>query len=125
MSEEVVKSITITTTGVAGMFIALGVFLEERATILKIASAEPKPMDEFLNSRTHIGGLGLLIIALFVEIFLLMIEVPNSIFNTHGLEHYLFYIAFFLIFILLVIQISLTKDILKTYFTTNLEVKEH
>ncbi len=102
--------------GIAGVLIAFGVLLESRHIIIKMAKGDSKPVDEFLNEVAEHNGLGLLLVGLFMEIITLMIELPNTIIDTSGLEIYLFYGCFFLIGISMLVELDFIKDYIKSYF---------
>lgn len=118
MSPEEIDHMNEILDGIAGVFVAIGVLMEERETILKISGAKPRSNDEYLNEVAHHNGMGLLLIGLFMELISLMIESPKNIVNTSGIEMYLYIIGFIVIVIAALIKVDFIKDYIKTYFKT-------
>lgn len=73
--------------GVATLFVGLGVFLESRSTITKIAWKRKPPADielqEKVNRLSENYGVAILINGLLMEIFTQYITIPDSIINTN------------------------------------------
>lgn len=105
-----------TLNGVAGILVALGVLMESRIVIMKMIKNEITSTEEHINEIAEHNGMGLLLIGLFMEIITLMIDVPDNLIDTRGIEIYLFYACFVFIAISMMIEIDLIKDYLKTYF---------
>ena len=116
MSEQEIDQMSETLNGIAGVLVAIGVLLEERETIQKMANIAVKPIDEHLNEVAHHNGLGLLLLGLFMEIITLLIEAPKTIINTEGFEIYLFGFCFLLVIFSMMIEIDFVKDYVKSYF---------
>lgn len=116
MNTEVIDSMSDTLNSVAGMLVALGVLMECRATIQKIAKTKTVELDEYLNEVAEHNGIGLLLLGLFMEIVTLMIYVPNQLFDTTGIEIYLFDSCFLFIVIAMLVELDLIKDYFLTYF---------
>ena|SRR6185312_7451517 len=116
MSEQEIDQMSETLNGIAGVLVAIGVLLEERETIQKMAKINARPIDEYLNEVAHHNGLGLLLIGLFMEIITLLIEAPKTIINTGGFEIYLFGFCFLLVIFSMLIEIDLVKDYTKSFF---------
>lgn len=113
-----IDEITKTLNGIATMFVALGVLLEERETILKMSKAKLIDNDPYLNCVAHENGLGLLLLGLFMEISTILIEVPNKICNTDHIEKWLFLGTVGMVILSILIMLDLVKDYVKTYFKT-------
>jgi hypothetical protein len=118
MNQDEIDGMNEILDGIAGIFVAIGVLMEERETILKISGSSPKPNDIFLNEVAHHNGMGLLLIGLFMELISLMIESPKNIVNTSGIEKYLYILGFLIILFAGLIKIDFIKDYAKTYFKT-------
>lgn len=118
MSEQEIDQMSETLNGIAGVLVAMGVLLEERETIQKMANIIEKPYDSYLNLVAHHNGLGLLLIGLFMEIITLLIEAPKTIINTSGVEVYLFCFCFLLVIFSMMVELDFIKDYIKTYFKT-------
>ena len=125
MNQEEIDGMNEILDGIAGIFVAIGVLMEERETILKISGATLKPNDGYLNEVAHHNGMGLLLIGLFMELISLMIESPKNIVNTSGIEKYLYMLGFAVIFFAALIKIDFIKDYVKTYFKTPEQKKSH
>lgn len=83
--------------GVGIIFVAYGVALEERDTIMRFFRLYP----EYYNDREgntdhlcHFYGLWFLLIGLFMEVTVEVVKLPNAILNTEGLEKAVFGIGF-------------------------------
>ena len=118
LNGTMIDEVTKTLNGIATMFVALGVLLEERETILRMSKAELIDNDPYLNCVAHENGLGLLLLGLFMEILTILIEVPNSICNTDHIEKWLFLGTVGLVILSCLIMMDLIKDYVKTYFKT-------
>lgn len=84
------------TEGYATMLIAYGVAAEERSTLmhfLRLYPAHRNALNDALDHICHHYGLALLLIGLFVELCEELVKLPDSIFNTSGLESAMFYVA--------------------------------
>lgn len=75
------------TDGIASLFVGLGVFLESRNTITRIAWKRLPPKDpelqEKVNKLSENYGVAILINGLLMEIFTQYITIPDSIINTN------------------------------------------
>lgn len=111
-----IEDMSETLNGIAGTLVAMGVLLEERGTIQKMAGVNPRPVDEYLNEVAHHNGLGLLLIGLFMEIVTLLIDSPKSVVNTDGIEIYLFGFCFLLVVLSMFVEIDFLKDYTRSYF---------
>ena len=83
--------------GLGAIFVAYGVALEERETLMKIFRLYPKlqnPLEEEIDHICHISGLLLLVAGLFMEVAVEAVKLPDSIFNTRGLETWVFCAGF-------------------------------
>jgi hypothetical protein len=125
MNNEEIDNMNEILDGIAGVFVAIGVLMEERETIQKVAQSHVKPYDGYLNEVAHHNGMGLLLIGLFMELISLMIESPKNIVNTHGIEIYLYIFGFVIILFAALIQIDFIKDYIKTYFKPVAAKGEH
>jgi hypothetical protein len=120
MNSEEIDHMNEILDGIAGVFVAIGVFMEERETILKISKANTRHLDEYLNEIAHHNGMGLLLIGLFMELISLVIESPKNVIDASGIEKYLYVVGFVLILFAVLIILDFIKDYVKTYFS-----KEH
>lgn len=116
MKESEIEQINDMLNNIAGVFVAIGVLMEERQTIQHLAKAKTMQCDEYLNLVAHHNGMGLLLIGLFMELISLMIDSPKSIVNVHGAEIYLYVLGFIFILFAALVQIDFIKDYVKTYF---------
>lgn len=116
MNTDVIDEMSDTLNSVAGMLVALGVLMECRATIQKMTKTKSNELEEYLNEVAEHNGIGLLLLGLFMEIVTLMIYVPNKLFDTTGIEIYLFDSCFVFIVIAMLVELDLIKDYFLTYF---------
>lgn len=88
-SRTSVPDLITATDGIATLFVGLGVFLESRNTITRIAWKRLPPKDpelqEKVNKLSENYGVAVLINGLLMEIGTQFISIPNSIINT---DHY-------------------------------------
>ncbi len=112
--------VNITINSVGGVLISLGVLMESRETIVKMTKTKITPLQEHLNAVSEYCGMGLLLIGLFIEIFTVIIEVPNDLINTVGIENYLYSACVFFITLAAIIEIAFMKEFIKTYFNKSL-----
>ncbi|MHB8259285.1 MAG: hypothetical protein ACYDCN_11480 [Bacteroidia bacterium] len=111
--------------GNAGILIALGVLMESRITIMKMCNQKINDLQHYLNESAEYSGMGILVLGLFVEIFTVMIEAPNEVVNTQGVEVYLYSCSIALILISISVEAIYIKDTIMTYFRTpHTETKE-
>jgi hypothetical protein len=79
--------------GIGIIFVAYGVALEERDTLMKFFNLYPK-YENARENRTdlscHFYGLCLLLLGLFMEVSAEVVRVPNMILNTEGIEGLIF-----------------------------------
>ena len=108
--------INTTLNGIGGVLIALGVLMESRITILKMTGRMIDELQEHLNESAEYCGMGLLLIGLLIEILAVIIEVPNTVVNTVGVEIYLYMGCIAMIAISLIIEYAFMKDYIKSYF---------
>ncbi len=83
--------------GVGMIFVAYGVALEERDTLMKFFKLYPKHYSECENRtdhNCHFFGLLLLLMGLFMEVTVELVKLPNRIFNTQGIDGVIFGIGF-------------------------------
>ena len=115
MNSEELDGLNDSLDGLAGIMVAIGVFMEERETIQKIAGSTFHETDPKLNEIAHHNGLGLLLIGLFMEIFTLLIESPRSLINVKGLESFFYCVEVFLIVCAIFICLDFILDYIKSY----------
>ena len=111
-----VEHINITLNGIGAVLISLGVLMESRETITRMTKTKMNELQEYLNDSAEYCGMGLLLVGLFIEIFAVIIEVPNNLVNTVGIENYLYSVCVILIILSIIIKGSFIKDYLLTYF---------
>ncbi len=111
-------NITINSIGI--VLISMGVLMESRETITKMTKTKITPLQEHLNDVSEYCGMGLLLIGLFIEIFTVIIEVPNDLINTVGIENYLYSACVFFILIGAIIEFAFIKDFIKSFFNKSL-----
>ncbi len=116
ITEEDLEAMITSLNGIGGTLVAFGVVLEERGTLVSMSNYKEKSFDPYINEISHHNGLGLLIIGLFIEIITLILDIPNEIIDSKGIEVYLFGLSLVLIVISLLVKADLIKDIIKTYF---------
>lgn len=83
--------------GVGMIFVAYGVALEERDTLMKFFKLYPEYYNECQNRadhNCHFFGLWLLLMGLFMEVTVELVKLPNRIFNTQGFDEIIFGIGF-------------------------------
>lgn len=79
--------------GMAAIFVAYGVLLEERESLLKIFRFYPRFASEEESRTDHVShtyGVLFLVIGLLVEVATGLVKIPDRIFNTVTLETSLF-----------------------------------
>jgi hypothetical protein len=84
--------------GVGMIFVAYGVALEERDSLMKFFGLYPKyfsPIEESIDRSCHFYGLCLLLMGLFMELTVELVKLPNTVLNTAGAEGAIFGIGFF------------------------------
>ncbi len=116
MNREEIDHMNEMIDSIAGVFVAIGVLMEERETIMKMSGAQVRQHDDYLNEVAHHNGMGLLLIGLFMELISLIIDAPKNIINTIGTERYFYIFGFVVIFFAVLVLIDFIKDYLKTYF---------
>lgn len=80
----------------AVIFVAYGVALEERDSLMSIFQLYPDKfsrIQEFIDHVCHQYGLSLLLMGLFMELAVQLVKVPNRIVNTNGIEWLIFSVA--------------------------------
>ncbi|MES2558860.1 MAG: hypothetical protein V4590_03925 [Bacteroidota bacterium] len=104
--------------GLAGILVAAGVFFEERETIRKLATRKEETHSRQLyhNEIAHHNGMGILLIGLFMEIGSQVLEMPQRVINTDGIEMHIITLCFILSIFAFVILLDFVKDFIKTYF---------
>ena len=89
-----------TLEGIATIFVAYGVVLEERESLLRIFRYYPRFVSD-LESRVdhvcHDYGVLFLVIGLLVEVAAELVKIPNRIVNTDNLEGILFGVGLLLL----------------------------
>jgi hypothetical protein len=106
--------------GLAGIFVAAGVFMESRDTIRKMATEGPHdaPLDAVetrLNEVAHQNGMGILIVGLLMEIGTLLIGLPERVMNAKRFERGIYATCAVLSCLALVILYDFVKDYVLTY----------
>ncbi|MFH1136756.1 MAG: hypothetical protein V1816_11815 [Pseudomonadota bacterium] len=84
--------------GLGAIFVAYGVALEERETLMRIFRLYPRlqnRLEEAVDHVCHVSGLLLLIVGLFMEVTVEAVKLPNRILNTQGVEGWVFGTGFF------------------------------
>ena len=104
--------------GFAGVMVAVGVYMEEREAIREIAlrEAENVPLQHYLNEISLHNGMGILMMGLFMEVGTLVLEMPERLVNTDGIEKHIFGICLTLSVLSLIILLDFVKDYIFTYF---------
>lgn len=110
------EGVNTTLNGIGGILISLGVLMESRGLICKMTGKKNDHLQEHLNESAEYCGMGLLLLGLFIEILTVLIEVPNNVVNTKGIEHYLYYGCILFIVISLIVEVSFIKDYITSYF---------
>lgn len=83
--------------GVATIFVAYGVALEERDTLMRVFRLYPhleNPEQNAVDKLCHFYGLSYLLIGLFMEVMIEVIKLPYRIMNNPVTERWLFVIGF-------------------------------
>jgi hypothetical protein len=79
--------------GIAIIYIALGVALEERDSLMKFFGLYPKcfsNQEEIVDRNCHFYGLLILIAGLLMEMSVELVKIPNRVLNTEGIESLVF-----------------------------------
>jgi len=96
---DFVEPVHIVTT-VAVMMIGWGVALEERHVVREMLGMVGRPDEAWqssLDQLCHRVGVGMLVLGLFADVCVEMIDLPDRIINTSGQEHLLLSISVVLI----------------------------
>ena len=104
--------------GLAGVLVAVGVFLESRDTLRRIAFSAPPPMDTVEARISEISaqnGMGVLMVGLLMEVGTLLIGLPKRVVDTHGFERTIFGACALLSLATLVILYDFIVDAVLTY----------
>lgn len=101
--------------GLAGVLVAAGVFLEGREILRKMGGAAEDTVEARLNEVAAQNGMGILIVALLMEIGTLLIGLPPRVLDTHGSERGIFGGCALLSLLTLAILYDFVKDYLLTY----------
>jgi hypothetical protein len=110
--------------GLGLVYVAIGVYLEERETLRHLAHrhtdhhSEESPREQYLNEVAHQNGMGLLLMGLFMEVAMLALKLPDRIVYTHGLEAHCVAACIVMSGICVIILIDFLKDYAKTYVGT-------
>ncbi|MDD5216668.1 MAG: hypothetical protein PHN49_04890 [Candidatus Omnitrophica bacterium] len=83
--------------GVATIFVAYGVALEERDTLMKVFKLYPRlesVRQEATDKLCHFYGLSYLLIGLFMEVTIELVKLPYRILNDAKTENVIFFIGF-------------------------------
>jgi hypothetical protein len=83
--------------GVGIIFVAYGVAVEERETIMKFFRLYPEyhsGREAAIDYVCHLYGLWYIIIGLFMEVTVEVVKLPNAILNTGGIEKAVFGVGF-------------------------------
>jgi hypothetical protein len=83
--------------GIATIFVAYGVALEERDTLMKFFRLYPRYLDDGqkeTDAVCHFYGLSYLLVGLFMEVAIETIKLPHKVFNTVMAEEIVFGIGF-------------------------------
>jgi hypothetical protein len=79
--------------GIATIFVAYGVALEERDTLMRFFRLYPQYLDEGqkeTDAVCHFYGLNYLLVGLFMEVAIETIKLPHKVFNTLMAEEVVF-----------------------------------
>ncbi len=79
--------------GIATIFVAYGVALEERDTLMKFFKLYPRYLDDVqkeTDAVCHFYGLSYLLVGLFMEVAIETIKLPHKVFNTVVAEEIVF-----------------------------------
>jgi len=79
--------------GIATIFVAYGVALEERDTLMKFFKLYPRYLDDVqkeTDAVCHFYGLSYLLVGLFMEVAIETIKLPHKVFNTVMAEEIVF-----------------------------------
>ncbi|MBM4271049.1 MAG: hypothetical protein FJ139_02655 [Deltaproteobacteria bacterium] len=94
--------------GIGIIFVAYGVALEERETMMKMFDLYPSFLSgqqEFIDRSCHHHGLSLLLVGLVMETTVEIVKLPQRILHTEGKEGVIFGVGFFFCFIATIVLI--------------------
>lgn len=83
--------------GIATIFVAYGVALEERDTLMKVFKLYPafeSPAQAATDKLCHFYGLSYLLIGLFMEVIIETVKLPYRFFHTPVAEETIFIVGF-------------------------------
>jgi hypothetical protein len=101
---------------VAVVFVAWGVALEERGTMMDAFGAYSGgcPEAEALADREcHVYGMAALLLGLFMEVAVEVVKVPDAVVNTVGLEPLLFGVGIALMIVAAILLVRMNFAILR------------
>jgi len=102
--------------GISVIFVAYGVALEERDSLMKFFELYPKywtAVEEATDHFSHFYGLCILLLGLFMEVSVEVVKIPNTILNTEGIEWVVFGIGFFFLILASVLLLRLSYVLLR------------
>lgn len=120
--EHTIEEIEEAIDGLGLVYVAIGVYLEERETLRHLAHRHThhdeaeSPREVYLNEVAHQNGMGLLLMGLFMEVAMLALKLPDRIVYTHGLEAHCVAACIVMSVICVFILADFLKDYIKTYF---------
>jgi hypothetical protein len=102
--------------GISVIFVAYGVALEERDSLMKFFDLYPKywtDVEEATDHFSHFYGLCILLLGLFMEVSVELVKIPNTVLNTEGIEGVIFGIGFFFSILTSVLLLRLSYVLLR------------
>jgi hypothetical protein len=113
--------------GISVIFVAYGVALEERDSLMKFFKLYPKywtHVEDATDRYSHFYGLCILLMGLFMEVSVEVVKVPNAILNTEGIEGVVFGIGFLFSILASVLLLRLSYMLLRVRTFTSKKVRE-
>jgi hypothetical protein len=102
--------------GPSSIFVAYGVALEERDSLMQFFKLYPtywNHAEEATDKACHFYGLCILLLGLFMEVSVELVKLPNTILNTEGIEVVIFAVGLFFSVVALLLLIRLSYVLLR------------
>jgi hypothetical protein len=102
--------------GISVIFVAYGVALEERDSLMKFFELYPKywtDVEEAIDHFSHFYGLCILLLGLFMEVSVEVVKIPNTVLNTEGIEGVVFGVGFLFLVLASVLLLRLSYVLLR------------
>jgi hypothetical protein len=101
---------------IAFALLSIGIIMNSRRTILRLNGTVIDEMQIRLCEISENHGFGIVISGLFISVIIMIIELPDFLFRSHGREAFLYSMALFMVIVSVIISIDLIIAYIRTYF---------